>query len=475
MLKLDTKQSTIADYNKIWSANQPIRLVFTDDEEPEYLSVVLDGQTFTAYNINDQYIFDLTSYVRNQFSYEETPSTITQIGSYTIASDSALIQKVDMPIASKNSDDTLQTQQVVFVNCVVERDGKLDEYAPIGVFTSFDKINIYDYPNWLYMTNPGGLYWFYGDYNNIAKVDIKTSTKEKVIGFNVNNIGNASGSTLYCGAYICETPSLGDTFVYDEMEGRDDGRVEWENFYFKFANSQIYNVYPTFEKATPAVLTYTGSFDPDDSDTWGRLIEVKDYSSFNLNDNEDGFVVIWYPRELVEERLEAGEFTYPDNCNVFVGNLDAETHSGDSVQTNNFTIDVTRKTLPHERYSVRWINEYGGWDYYTFDHKQSIQRSISDVTTLNIGRKKLIDSAYITTAKTRTKSVAVKSNTELQPVFEALAFLPFSTKIQKWIPEKSTWMDIAIEDYDTSWFVCQKAGSLEFTFIENAQYGLSWV
>lgn len=107
------------------SANQPLRQVFTDSEESDYLEVTIPeaGVTLRAYNINGYYTFDYTNIIRALFE-----DSIREY--YVTAQEDEVNREFDTNKAfsivatlpsNRQGGSTISTAQYTFYNNVVDR------------------------------------------------------------------------------------------------------------------------------------------------------------------------------------------------------------------------------------------------------------------------------------------------------------------------------------------------------------------
>lgn len=460
MIKLDTYHSTLIT-NGLYSANQPIIVSLTDDSNPTYLSVVLSDTEFVAYRIEDRYEFNLTEYVRSQFKYQNTE--VSNAASINFYIDSSVYVEIDMiDFASMlNGSDSILVTKIPFVNCEVDREYDiLTSYASRGFFTSREYLEYWDTnPRYLYFQNRGSIWtesntgWGLTDISTIdAKVLGIDYTKYIAISTDVQEIR-------------CKDNECLKTLYTENTTGQVT--VDYRGYSIKRANSNILN-------EIPPVIIYKNmeEFDPEDYSVDDIILLPKGTTEFVIPNDYDGFAVIASEWDYVNRNLGSA-LTYSTDLTIYVPYYHIVTEDED-YEAGSY-LPIYRKVDDHNSYEIKYINRYGGWDYYRFDHKRLHNHSTEERKTLNKIKESLFDSRRMVYKIVRNNTISLKSNTETMPQYKSISFAPFSTKIMHLITANNQyrWEEVFIEDFELSYRPCENAGSIEIEITNNNQYTLA--
>lgn len=139
---------------------------------------------------------------------------------------------------------------------------------------------------------------------------------------------------------------------------------------------------------------------------------------------------------------------------------------GDTQATVFDARNVEQHELPAHPFYVRWVNRFGGWDYFMFACKQYESRSVSGQKYLNpyigdtsavMGDRSLLTQTLQHTIETSTGQIGRNQ-------FEQLSRLAYSPKVQLWNAEISRWQTLLVSKADCKMGTHDVAAECEFTF-----------
>lgn len=455
MIEFIREKSTILVSSLIYSANQPIIVTYRDDSVDQLKINFVKGGIYTAFKDADGFfVFDLTDYVRSQFKHK-----VTELDNRFITNDAVAVT-VDFPMLYNNN--IMLYQPVTFVNSLVENELEYNSTIKNCFLTDFDSIT--NYTDWneyetntdkkqhLYFKNTGAIY----EYDGLKWYKIATPDG-KVLGVKYSTLNKRVG----IGFTELENVSLGDDVLYTEFNDVS-GALQVIDYEFELNG----------KPATPAIIQFQGE-DPFAPDDYGFInLLPKGTKSFDTSFGNN-YVIIWEDWDGIKQRIDNhSSLTYNADKEVMVSYLTVSNDSEGTVIDNKAQIINVVHSTEEATYLVRWQNQYGGFSYYNFD-KIVCNSSIDNKTSITIWRDGILSNGTLEVSKDINYTTLLKSRTELMPTFKELSFLPYSTTIQRW--SNKGWENITIDEFERSYRIIDKAGSVEFEVINNKQYGLSYV
>lgn len=456
MLTYIKEKSTIQKQWSRLSVNQPIIMTYTDSNNPKYIEVELDNNTFRAYALNGYYTFDFTNYVRNQFenitsTYEATDE---KSGSkMTYVDDKNIWTIIKLP---KNDDmETLEYTNYVFGNKLAVIGDSLNNGLSSKIFTDWTKIikyegmpltvSFWDTGERRFSVNSGSFRQFVSNKRGVASPLLGNLNGEIALG---EAVYNESSAASY--AYFYKVP-------FKPLDGH--------TYRLKINGSWISGD----EHFNSFSIAVAGDVTPQLDIYWDSISSTSVTVSGNKN------LYIGFTSASYAEQCKTGG-SFPEySADVKASIFSYEIFDGNEkvFEEKPITaVPVITRPIPHNGLYVRWINKYGGWDYYMFDRRIIDTTNLEEVNTINVGIKTQLGNSEFVYNKKFTRTLTAKSRTENEIDFKELGFMPFSSKIQRYVDGK--WQDVIIEDFEKSYWVCQNAGSWEFTFKIPNDYGLSF-
>ena len=130
-------------------------------------------------------------------------------------------------------------------------------------------------------------------------------------------------------------------------------------------------------------------------------------------------------------------------------------------------IPVDTCCLPDNPFYVRWINDMGGWDYWMFSVRQSIDNSISDTVEFKPYCDDLSEAnsavSIIHLIPKKTITAGAEQLTENE--FDVISRLIYSPKIQFYNPTTHKWLGLLLNEAEIGKDNSLAKQSLEFKFI----------
>lgn len=128
---------------------------------------------------------------------------------------------------------------------------------------------------------------------------------------------------------------------------------------------------------------------------------------------------------------------------------------------------VISKPIPEHPFYVRWVNRFGGYDYWMMSSVQYITLSAkiddaielysSDTLSLPGGNRRTIKKEAIRIIKVSTGQCTIADVKELQ-------YLPLSPLVEWYDESKQAWVYLQCTDTEVELHNCQVTGSIEFEF-----------
>lgn len=95
-------------------------------------------------------------------------------------------------------------------------------------------------------------------------------------------------------------------------------------------------------------------------------------------------------------------------------------------------------------YYIRWINAYGGYDYYMFADAYTLTE-YADSERIDIAQTRDNRQRFITVGGEVSNTVTVKSRTEYGTPLESIMYIPRSPKVEHYDTDKHQWERIAVK------------------------------
>lgn len=475
-----SNKSTVKNWS-VTLANQPWIMTFqSKTPNVQFLEYLIDGDIIVkAYNNSaNEFTFDFTNYVRGLFRDNiKQVKTVTDKTPRDFFMDNNLTEEVILPSAADGGADRKYTIVNGTLDCI---------YNDVNNTVSRR-----------FLTGFG--------YNGINKKNtiIKYKGYEKYLYFKNSSIGN----NVAVESDVVNSYNIGTDYDVLGIKVEDtDKKLSFGSSFLTYEEKatapiafiELCSLEQGKSYTTEAVLrSISGTYDDicfviasEQPDMEFKKFWEAEYSvGETIRPNKSGLklylaLVDFREAEYIRATEEYVEYSQDS---VFQFSHIKVTEGSNAVYEYNYgtinSYDVIIKEAPDKPFYVRWINQFGGWDYYMFDHNMLINKELDDVNTLNIGYQPSFDNSIygwhminqVEYSKKQINTVTVKSATELTGDYKELSYLPFSTKIQHWQEGNQHWEDIFVEDYENSYKPCQQAGSIEFTFKMPNQYGLSYV
>lgn len=126
------------------------------------------------------------------------------------------------------------------------------------------------------------------------------------------------------------------------------------------------------------------------------------------------------------------------------------------------SIRIQKKTTPANPFYLRWLNEYGGWDYWMFSCRQKISNKL---TANEYYEPYDSDGAKVSFRKEAQRVVEVSSGMADRQTLEVLSYMPQSPDIRLYKKDTQEWVPIQVENGDTEIMSDQSTGELLFSFV----------
>lgn len=126
-------------------------------------------------------------------------------------------------------------------------------------------------------------------------------------------------------------------------------------------------------------------------------------------------------------------------------------------------VSIIHKNAPEDPFYLRWLNQYGGWEYHMFSckRKHSVGLTANDYYEDYDGVKR----AYNKDGK---EAVEASSGVVDRETLDALVWMPLSPDIRLYKKDTQEWVPVQIEDGDTELYNDQPTGELLFSFVVNS-------
>lgn len=128
---------------------------------------------------------------------------------------------------------------------------------------------------------------------------------------------------------------------------------------------------------------------------------------------------------------------------------------------------IVQKDVPAHPFYVRWINRFGGYDYWMMEcvqyHTLSakmgdvIEKFYNDTEKMNGGNKLTLSKEATKIVKVSTCQCAIDDIVELQ-------YLPLSPLVELYDEKRDVWVNLQCTDSETEIYNSQVSGSIEFEF-----------
>ncbi|MBQ0035092.1 MAG: hypothetical protein KBS77_07335 [Bacteroidales bacterium] len=125
------------------------------------------------------------------------------------------------------------------------------------------------------------------------------------------------------------------------------------------------------------------------------------------------------------------------------------------------TRDIIARTVPEHPFYLRWLNKYGGWDYFMFACRQKLTTTLTE----NEYYQPYEEDGMRSYRKEGKEVVEVSSGQVDKSILDALTYMPLSPDIRLYKKDTHEWVPIQIENGDTELFSDQPTGELVFSFL----------
>lgn len=130
----------------------------------------------------------------------------------------------------------------------------------------------------------------------------------------------------------------------------------------------------------------------------------------------------------------------------------------------NIDFKIYRSCLPQNPFYVRWLNKYGGIDYWCFGNNQKVTLSVGKTTTFNPYTTDRTQEKELTIGKEAEKKVKCGAVGLTDGEFKALSHLPLSTYIQWYDIPNNRWYRVQCEKSDAVRFTSESKSDIELEF-----------
>ena len=290
----------------------------------------------------------------------------------------------------------------------------------------------------------GGAAEFYSDYNLYAN-----------FGGGDNSTAGAFNRNGFCGV-VNAAPQFGES---NDMK---------EAFFFRFLSGfKKFRCYEGYE-LTAAFLNFPNNYANIILNIDGNDIKKVDGSTLTFSNTKNYHNLM---------RFCASKFVSISNYfDIYLRDDKGDiiyTPQGDPITVADAPSDlkldvrqVVRCDVPEHPFYVRWINRFGGYDYWMFSCRQFTKLSLSDSSDAYLyfdDIKSAVTDRRVYN-KTAKKSVRVSTGMCDKNELEQLMWMPLSNKIERYDETTSRWQPLICKPTDMEIGSAQVSGSLEFEF-----------
>lgn len=122
--------------------------------------------------------------------------------------------------------------------------------------------------------------------------------------------------------------------------------------------------------------------------------------------------------------------------------------------------------IPESPFYVRWINQFGGVDYFMFSRRQEYEQTVKQVSSYEV----VVDNILSARANSRAYALTVENRVTVgadgvpADIYKALRLLPFSPVIEWWNEELSKWIALSPSKFTGKMRTSDSTHSIEATF-----------
>lgn len=130
-------------------------------------------------------------------------------------------------------------------------------------------------------------------------------------------------------------------------------------------------------------------------------------------------------------------------------------------------LEIECRCVPSSPFYVRWLNRFGGIDYWMFEKRQTWQRKQNNIEDFEPYIADFSDSTgtnYVF-SKEISEEVIVGADLLTPNEWYEISRILYSPTIQWYDERRAIWIDIMVEKGDVSRFTDAPAHSLEITFL----------
>ena len=126
---------------------------------------------------------------------------------------------------------------------------------------------------------------------------------------------------------------------------------------------------------------------------------------------------------------------------------------------------VCAHCIPRNPFYVRWINRYGGWDYWMFSKRQTFEREIKNLQTFNpyISDYSIVDGTTVVIDKTVESKLTIGAEGLTATEWNLLSFIADSVLVQWYNEDSRSWIEIIVEKTKLEMQTDNALHGMEFT------------
>lgn len=183
------------------------------------------------------------------------------------------------------------------------------------------------------------------------------------------------------------------------------------------------------------------------------------HACINIPDNTNKVSVATGGKFVALETNQAEVITNNDGDPIYIRFLD-----GSFIER---TMYIDNQCLPSSPFYMRWINRQGGWDYWMFSFRQTVNRSIDNQLFFNptiFDQEAANGSTKITNLDAQEKiTVGASGLSEIE--YECVSKLIYSP-LKQWYSETlNKWIEIQLDEGETEKDTRVKSQQIELTFL----------
>lgn len=298
-------------------------------------------------------------------------------------------------------------------------------------------------------------------YNNEAEIDISQFCQSAF----------SDGRTAFQDSYYLFIDNrLCAKYTYTDDYGTFDGiavnsAAQWgesidlsETLYsFRTAFKRLYQ-YHDYE-LTATTFSYGSIYAKTDKLTLGQLGFQEEKNLYTLLiPNDSNFIMLQEGRaDKTLTTIESERITDSNGDPIFIFN-----------EEDKYCImPIIQKPTPQHPFYVRWVNRFGGYDYWMMESVQyttlsakmgdSIEMYYTDTQTMYGGNKRTLSKEATKTIKVSTGQCGIDDLNELR-------YLALSPLVEWYDEKRGVWVNLQCTDSEVETHSCQVGGSIEFEF-----------